>query len=345
MSTNESLPVDVASPAWSPLRLLTGPVLGLIAVLAVFSILLGARGEEGALGSFASLSNVQILVYSNTHIAVLALGMLLIMISGGIDLSIGSVVALVTVTTMYMFKTAYAWNSSTTIASLMAVSAGLGTGAACGLINGLVITRLGVAPFVATLGMLNIARGLAQWIAKSQPMPFPRGTRPGWVSALADTYPKHGLFNPGFWSLVVLAFLVALLLRRTILGRYCYAIGSNEATARLCGVGIDRTKVTLYTIAGLLSGWAGILLFAQIDGGDPTVAVGMELDVIAAVVIGGASLAGGVGTVSGTLVGVLILSILFNGVNRFHVPIQMQLILSGVIIIANTALSRWRQKT
>jgi len=344
VSTNELLPVDRPSATWSPLRLLTGPVLGLIAVLAVFSILLGVRGEEGALGSFASLSNVQILVYSNTHLAVLALGMLLIMISGGIDLSVGSVVALVTVTTMYMFKTAYAWNSSVMMASFMAIAAGLGTGAACGLINGLIITRLRVAPFVATLGMLSIARGLAQWIAESRPMPFPRGTRPGWVSSLADTYPKNGLFNPGFWSLVILAFLVAMLLRRTILGRYCYAVGSNEATARLCGVGIDRTKVTLYMLAGLLSGWAGILLFAQIDGGNPTVAVGLELDVIAAVVIGGASLAGGVGTVSGTLIGVLILGILVNGVNRFHVPIQMQYILIGVIIIANTALSRWRQK-
>jgi ribose/xylose/arabinose/galactoside ABC-type transport system permease subunit len=208
----------------------------------------------------------------------------------------------------------------------------------------LIITRLRVAPFVATLGMLSIARGLALWIANSQPMPFPRGTRPSWVTSLADTYPRHGFFNPGFWSLVLLAGLVALTLHMTILGRYCYAIGSNEATARLCGVNINRTKVVLYTLAGLLNGWAGLLLFAQIDGGNPTVSVGLELEVIAAVVIGGASLAGGVGTVSGTLIGVLILGILANGVSHFHVPVQMQYILIGAIIIANTALSRWRQK-
>jgi ribose transport system permease protein len=345
VSIKETSAPDQPTFAWSPLRFLTGPVLGLVAVLIVFSILLGVKDDPDALRNFVSLSNLRVLVINNTYLAVLALGMLLVMISGGIDLSIGSVIALVTVTTMYAFQRAYAWNNSIMVANIAAIVAGLATGAACGLINGLIITRLRVAPFVTTLGMLSVARGLALWIAESRPMPFPKGIRPGWVIALADTYPPYGFFNPGFWTLVILALLVALILHMTILGRYCYAIGSNEATARLCGVNIHRNKVIIYTLAGLLNGWAGILLFTQVGSGDPNGAVGTELNVIAAVVIGGASLAGGVGTVSGTLIGVLILGILANGVLQFRVPVQMQYILIGVIIIANTALSRWRQKT
>src|SRR5262249_44004342 len=147
----------------------------------------------------------------------------------------------------------------------------------------------------------------------------------------------------GFWSLAALAVVIAMLLRCTILGRYCYAIGSNEATARLCGVAIGRNKIVLYTLAGLLTGWAGVLSFAQV-GGDPGGNRGLELDVIAAVVIGGAGLTGGQGTVTGTLLGVLILGILENGVSAFDVPVEVKYILIGAIIVANTALARWQQR-
>ena len=135
-----------------------------------------------------------------------------------------------------------------------------------------------------------------------------------------------------------------MLLRATILGRYIYAIGSNEATARLCGISVERTKVWVYTLAGLLTGWAGVLLFAHGGSGDPSAAEGMELYVIAAVVIGGAALTGGVGTVTGTLLGVAILAVLGNGVSIFNVPIEVQYILTGVIIVANTALSGWQRR-
>ncbi len=132
----------------------------------------------------------------------------------------------------------------------------------------------GVSPFVVTLGTLGIARGLAVWLAGRTLITFPRDGRPEWVDTLARVHAGWTVFNPGFWSLVVLAGVVAVLLRFTVLGRYCYAIGSNEATARLCGVAVERTKVWIYTLAGLLTGWAGVLMFAHGGSGDPSGARG-----------------------------------------------------------------------
>ncbi|MCS6850799.1 MAG: ABC transporter permease [Gemmataceae bacterium] len=314
---------------------LPGPVLGLFAVLGLFTVLIGLKGE---LHSFLSFRNLQVLVHEGTIPAVVALGMLLIIISGGIDLSVGSVMALVTVVTMRVYNAAFDETASVTVASLLAVPIGVLTGGLCGLANGLIITQLRLPPFVATLGMLGIVRGLAVWLAERQLITFRTG-RPTWVDTLNQVHADATLFNPGFWSVMLLAGIVAIILHATVLGRYCYAIGSNEATARLCGVRVERTKVLLYTLAGLLTGWAGILLFAHGTSGDPSGAEGLELRVIAAVVIGGAGLGGGQGTVVGTLLGVLILEILGNGVSIFNVPIEVQHILIGVIIIANTALS------
>ncbi len=330
----------------SPGRLVTlsrlsGPVLGLIAVLGLFIILIGLKGE---LHNFVSLRNLQVLVQEGTIPAVVALGMLLVIVSGGIDLSVGSVIALVTVVTMQVYRMMFLQTGSIPLASLLAIPAGIGVGGACGLANGLIITQLRLPPFVATLGMLGIARGLAVWLAGRQLITFPRDARPGWVDALNQVHADATLFNPGFWSLVVLAGCIAILLRYTVLGRYCYAIGSNEATARLCGVAVERNKVAVYTIAGLLTGWAGVLMFAHGTSGDPSAGEGLELRVIAAVVIGGASLNGGQGTVVGTLLGVSILEVLGNGVSIFNVPIEVQHILIGVIIIANTALSQWQRR-
>jgi ribose transport system permease protein len=339
-----------------------GPVLGLVTLLGLFVLLLAWRGQ---LGNFFSLVNIQVLLHKNSIPAVAALGMLLIIVSGGIDLSVGSVVALVTVVTMQTYRLVYdgpaatlpdwlisqlqdrdlLWQGGRSAgwASLAAIGAGLAVGTLCGVCNGLVITRLKVAPFVATLGMLSVARGLAVWLAGRKRISF-SGARPGWVDQLSRASSDALVFDPGVWSLALLAAGTFVLLRFTVFGRYCYAIGSSEPTARLCGVAIERNKVLVYALAGLLTGWAGVLLFAHGNGGDPSAAVGLELDVIAAVVIGGASLSGGQGTVAGTLLGVLILGVLENGVSFFNVPVEVKYVLIGVIVVVNTALSGWQRR-
>ena len=331
---------DSPGPRWkNALRPLFGPILGLVIVIGVFIVLIGRKGE---LGNFFDLRNIQVLVHGNTIVAVAAMGALLVIISGGIDLSVGSVVALVTVVAMQVFRQSYAWTGSIQQASSLSILAGLLAGGLCGLINGLLISGLRVPPFVTTLGMLSVARGLATWIAGRQTLTFPAGGRPGWVEVFASTRPPYPsmVFYPGFWSLILVALGTAVLLHRTILGRYCYAMGSNEATARLCGIAVDRTKIVVYTLAGLLAGWAGVLSFAQVGSGDPGGNVGLELTVIAGVVIGGASLKGGQGTVLGALLGILILGVLENGVSACDVPVEIKYILIGAIIIANTALSQ-----
>jgi ribose transport system permease protein len=323
---------------------LSGPVIGLIAILVLFIILVAWNGEPGDLSRFLGFKNLQVLLKSITVIGVVSLGALLIIICGGIDLSVGSVVALVTVVTMKVFSKVYEISGSLEVASLIAVPSGVAVGGLCGLSNGLIITKLGVRPFVTTLGMLSIARGLAVWLAEGHSISFPKGITPDWVKSLAEVHAKNTLFNPGFWTLILLAMVASVLLRYTVLGRYCYAIGSNESAARLCGVAIDRNKIVIYTLAGLLTGWGGILAFAQGGSGEPTGNAGLELDVIAAVVIGGASLSGGRGTVTGTLLGVLILGILANGVSELKVPVEIRYILTGAIIVINTALSEWQRR-
>jgi ribose transport system permease protein len=316
-------------------------MLGLLVLFFLFVLILAWKGQ---LENFLSLSNLQGLLHQSSVPAVIALGMLLIIITGGIDLSVGSVAALVTVVAMQLYRLVVAHSESVLLASLSAVSAGVTVGGLCGLINGLTITRLRVSPFVATLGMLSMARGLAYWISGRTQVSFP-GARPEWVTALQiSEVPWYYLFDPGVWITLVLAVAMALVLRFSVFGRYCYAIGSNEATARLCGINSDRCKVYVYLVAGLLTGWAGMLVFAHGTSGDPNSSVGLELDVIAAVVIGGASLGGGQGTVGGTLLGVLILGILENGVNFCQVPVEIKYILIGMIVIVNTALSQWQRR-
>jgi ribose transport system permease protein len=274
--------------------------LGFVAVVGLFTLLIGIRGE---LATFWSLGNLRVLLHEGTVPAIVGLGMLLVLITGGIDLSVGAVVALVTVVTMRVYTSLYTGWGSGPATGLFAAVAGVLVGGICGLANGLLVTRLKLPPFVATLGMFGIARGLAVWFAERTTLAFPIGARPEWVETIART----SLANPGLWSLVLLAILTAVVLRSTVFGRHVYAVGSNEAAARLCGVDVARTRLIVYTLAGLLTGWAGVVLFAHSNSGNPTLGEQLELDVITAVVIGGASLSGGKGTVVGALLGVAIL--------------------------------------
>jgi len=363
------------------------PLLGLVIVLGLFAGLLAPRGE---LATFLGPRNVGVLLHSSTVAGVLALGMLIVIVSGGIDLSVGSVVALVTVVTMQAYRLVYggwtAWGrewevpylyethpwggtQSVLLASLAAVVGGVLSGGLCGLANGLMITRLRIAPLVATLGMLSVARGVALWLAGRRPITFTGTSQPGWVTRLQTTGAAGIVYDwglwlrspllaldksaraalailndPNVWSVLALAGLVAVLLRYTVFGRYCYAIGSNEATARLCGVPVARTKVWVYVLAGLLTGCAGVLTFAHGSSGNPNAGVGLELIVIAAVVIGGASLNGGQGHVFGTLIGVLIWGIIDNGVGFFNADVEVKYVLVGAFFIINTALSQWQRR-
>jgi ribose transport system permease protein len=324
---------------------LAGPYLGLLSVIALFSLLIHLKG--GRVEAFLSFDNVQLVTSHAAITAAVALGMTIIMISGGIDLSVGYVVSLVTVTMMLVYRWADAQPYLPGTASLWAIAVGLGTGLLCGWTNGMIITRLKVVPFVATLGMMGIARGLAQYLSKGTPVTFPNPAQPpAWVPWLGAIIPEPEwlLIGPAGWSILLLALAVATLLRYTVLGRYCFALGSNEATARLCGVHVERTKVILYTLAGLLTGWGGILQFARSRAGLHDVAAGLELDVIAAVVIGGGSLNGGEGTVTGTLVGALLIALLANGCSKLELPVEFRFIIIGMIIVVVSAVNMWRQR-
>jgi ribose/xylose/arabinose/galactoside ABC-type transport system permease subunit len=268
-----------------------------------------------------------------------ALGMTIVIISGGIDLSVGSMVALVTVA-IALLAGDRGWPMP------LAMGAGVALGGLCGLFNGGLITGLGVVPFIITLGSLKIFRGLAKWLSNSTAVYVPDAAKPSWFREILATepHPDWLLVAPGVWVLLGLSVLVALALKYSVLGRYIYAIGSNEATARLCGINVPLVKLSVYTLAGLATGLAGTLQFVYLDAtGDPITADGLELQVIAAVVIGGGSLNGGEGTVLGTLIGCLIMSVLNNGCVHAGIPAAAQDVIIGAIIVAAVALDRIRR--
>jgi len=258
--------------------------------------------------------------------------MTLIIVSGGIDLSVGSIIALSGVMTALLLNAG--------ISPAGAVAAGILAGGVVGLVNGLAITRLRVVPFIATLGMLGVARGTAKWLAGQQTVNIPET----WVNELLVTFPRPAwlLVAPGVWITLVLAIMAAVMLRNTVFGRRIFALGSNELAARACGISIDRLKVWVYALAGLLFGLAGVMQMSRLRQGDPTVAAGSELDVIAAVVIGGGSLSGGEGSIFGSLIGALIMAFLRNGCQQIGWPNYIQEIIIGAIIVIAVAVDRWR---
>ena len=346
-----TMPNSVRSGSW--LTLLS-PFLGVILVNALFVML---TWFNGTLEDYISVGNQRLIVIHATIIAAAGLGMTVIMITGGIDLSVGYVISLVTVVMMLTFRAVVYWEPVGTdltlvLAGLAALLAGLGTGTSCGVFNGVMIAKLGIVPFVATLAMLGIARGKGIYLTEGGRLSFPSGTSAApWMKGLGAIDPASispgwswMVFPPSVWTVIVLAIVVAVVLRYTVLGRHCFAIGSNEATARLCGVRVERTKIILYSLAGLLTGWAGVLQFCRSNAGSHDVAAGMELSVIAAVVIGGGSLSGGEGTVLGTLLGALIISILENGCSRLNLQPDVRYVIIAGIILGVATVNGWRQR-
>jgi ribose transport system permease protein len=265
-------------------------------------------------------------------VAVGAIGMTLVIVGGGIDLSVGSVIALTGVLCAVGLRGG--WPPSVAILGAVLL------GGFVGLLNALAITRLRVVPFIATLGMLGVARGAAKWLASQTTVDTP----PTWVNELAVTFPPIPwmVFAPAVWIALALAVLMAFVLRRTVFGRRVFALGSSEPAARACWIAIDRLKLAIYGTAGLLFGLAGVVQMSRLRQGDPTVANGTELDVIAAVVIGGGSLNGGEGSVLGSMVGALVMAFLRNGSQQMGWPTYVQEILIGVIIVVAVAVDRWR---
>ncbi|HSF17170.1 MAG TPA: ABC transporter permease [Vicinamibacteria bacterium] len=304
-----------------------GPLFGLASIYSVFAVF----GPD----SFATVGTLETIARQTAIVGTAALGMTLVIISGGIDLSVGSIVAMTSVIVALVLNA-----GGSPFAAVAAATAG---GALCGLASGVLITRLRVAPFIVTLGMLLLIRGAAKGLGKEQKVDAPIT----WLVELLATLPtdrKWMIVPVGVWLLLLLAGATAFLLHFTKLGVHIFSIGSSEKTARLCGVPVERIKVVVYGLSGALAGVTGMLQFSRLTVGDPTVAVGLELDVIAAVVIGGGSLAGGEGGVLGTLVGAFIMTVIRAGTSQMGLPNWVQEILTGAIIVTAVAIDRWRHR-
>jgi len=303
-----------------------GPLLGLVLVIGIFSVLMETPSR------FLSANNLRIVFAQTVIVAIGAVGMTLIIISGGIDLAVGSTIALTGVIT--------AISVNAGLPPILALAIGVSVGGLVGVVNGLAITRLKVVPFIATLGMLGVARGTAKWLANQQTVNIPDT----WLNELLVMFPKPSwlLVAPGVWIAIILATCAAIVLRNTVFGRRVFALGSNEAAARACGIATERLKVWIYGLAGLLFGLAGVMQMSRLRQGDPTVAAGAELDIIAAVVIGGGSLSGGEGSILGSMIGALIMAFLRNGCQQVGWPNYIQEIIIGAIIVIAVAIDRWR---
>jgi len=301
-----------------------GPLIGLVLVVLLFS----------ATPGFLQLINLKIILTQTVIVAVAALGMTKIIVSGGIDLSVGSVVAFACVLGAIAIREE--------LPLIVVVLTTILSGGVFGFLNGAIIAGFKMNPFIVTLGMMGVARGAAKWAAGNQTVYYDP-THP--INLLMNNPPDIPFWTPpvGVAVVVVIAVVTALVVNRTVFGRHLFALGSNEAAARLCGIRTRRLKVVTYTLAGLIYGLAGLMQLSRIQQGSPTVGVGLELDVIASVVIGGASLSGGTGSISGSLIGALIMAVLRNGTQLMGWENYVQEIIIGSVIILAVGLDRIRR--
>lgn len=355
-----------------------GPLVGFAFVFGLFAVLRPAR--------FLGIGNLQIMLLQTAVVGTAALGMTLIIISGGIDLSPGSNIALCTVVIAVLLLNGWP--------PLLAAIGGIVIGTIVGSIIGALVVggfgevfsgvagigvflllsdylewslvvaipaaiivflvgavvskrylpRVRVLPFIVTLGLWGSVRGVAEQVAGNTTV-YPRHAT--WLNDLLNTPSGERawmLLPPGVWLTIVLAVFVALLLRYTKFGRHVFAIGSNEQTARLCGINVGLTKLLIYTLAGAFVGIAGVLQFSFLTMGDPTTAFGLELNVIAAVVIGGASLNGGEGSVLGSMIGALMMTAVANGCTKMGWQNSVELIVTGGIIVVAVWLDGLRHQ-
>jgi ribose transport system permease protein len=282
---------------------------------------------------FLTQDNIFNVLRGMSTIGIMAIGQTMVIITGGIDLSVGSLMAVSSMLTARLI-TVHSQNA------LFAVICGLSFGLLLGMVNGLIITRFKINPFITTLGMLSIGRGLTYLLAT------------GIKGSVASNIPMQndsiiflgsGYLGPVPFSVILLLIMVVLagiFLKRTVPGRYIYAVGSNERSARLSGVPVNKVRVFVYAISGFFCAIAGIILTGRLSTAATNIGVGNELDVIAAVVIGGASLQGGEGTVTGAIIGATIMAIVRNAFVLLHIPNHFQTITIGVVIILAVGLDQ-----
>lgn len=292
-----------------PLRLLSAGALQRITILGALVVIVGVFSLLSDV--FLTPANIRNIVLQSSVIGVLAVGMTMVILIAGIDLSVGSAVAFCGMLTALLQH----------LPAPVAALAGVAAGTAGGLVIGLLITGFSLPPFIATLGFMALYRGLTLIISGGQSV------------SITTSLLRLGGFMPIVYFLGS-ALVVWAVLGKTRFGRYQYAIGGNEDAARLSGIRVDRVKVGVFTIMGALAGVAGVALAARQAAGDPNAGVMYELDAIASVVIGGTSLMGGYGGVGGTIVGVLIIGTLTNGLQLLNVPDEWQQVAKGLIIIA-----------
>lgn len=320
----DTLKSNTGASGASALRriLLDNGALSALVVLVVAMSLLS--------GDFLTTQNLLNVGVQASVTAILAFGVTFVIVSAGIDLSVGSVAAL--------SATVLAWMATSEgVPVWIAVILAVATGIACGLVNGALVSYGKLPPFIATLAMLSIGRGLSLVISQGSPIPFPDS-----VSVLGDTL--GGWLPVPVLVMVAMGLVTAVVLGRTYIGRSMYAIGGNEEAARLSGLRVKRQKLVIYALSGLFAAVAGIVLASRLVSAQPQAAQGYELDAIAAVVIGGASLAGGVGKASGTLIGALILAVLRNGLNLLSVSAFWQQVVIGVVIALAVLLDTVRRR-
>lgn len=301
-----------------------GPLIGLALLCVGFSL---------ASEYFLTVRNGLNILDQVTVLGILAIGMTMVIIIGGIDLSVGSVLALSMMAMGWLAKTAG-------VPLPLAMLLGVATGAACGLVSGLLVTLARLPPFIATLAVMSVARGLANIITNGQQIVG----YPAWFTSLSTV--RHlGFFSVTVTVFVLLMIVAGIFLRYRATGRNLFAIGGNPEVARLAGIDVARYTLATYAAAGALAGIAAVTMAARLNSSQPSAGLGIELDTIAAVVIGGASLAGGVGSIAGTLIGVLIIGVLRNGLNLVGVsPFVQMVVIGSVIALAVTFDTLGRRK-
>lgn len=308
-------------------------------VLAFGALIVLVIGFSLASPNFFQFDNIVGILIATAVNGVLALGVTFVIVTSGIDLSVGTVMTLSSVMTGVFITF---WR----MPILVGVIGGLITGGICGLVNGMMIAKLKIPPFIATLGMLNVAKGLSLVISGLKPIYFldaPLFNTIAMGSVLGSVFKGFDIPN-AVLILFAGAIIASIILTKTIVGRYTFALGSNEEAARLSGVNVDAWKIAVYSLCGLFAGLAGVLIASRINSAQPALGQGYELDAIAAAVIGGTSLSGGEGTMLGTIIGAFIISTLNNGLRILSVPQEWQTVVTGGIIILAVYLDILRRR-